>query len=371
MILIRYHLLTVDTQLAQGLVTVLAIGALAVACEGGTDQGGGSTDSTAPEPTASLSGETFLGGELVAFPSGDLTIAGELVLPEGDGPFPALLFLSGSGSQRRDGYAGQLDFRSGEFLTAISAQGGIAVLSFDDRGAGETPIGVTDPTTLGYDTIVGDARAAYDYLTGRSDIDSSKIFLMGHSEGALTALILATSEKPGPVGVVLMSAPGRPQVEISIDQAVWVLGPDATQEQKDSIAARQRAVLQAMIDDQIAEFEAPEAEKAVMRAQALWLREIWEYDPAELAVGVDAPLLILQGDKDFQVLAEKDGVRLDETLAAAGKSNFSYVLLADADHLMWLEEGTSSVARYMAPGREFHPEFLAGLLTWLVEQLPA
>ncbi len=330
---------------------------------------GSSDDATAPRPTASPADEPLLGGELVAFPSGDLTIAGELVLPEGDGPFPALLFLSGSGSQRRDGLAGQLDLRSGEFLTAISAQTGIAVLSFDDRGAGETPIGVTDPTTLGYDTIVGDARAAYDYLIRRSDIDSSKIFLMGHSEGALTALILATSEKPSPVGVVLMSAPGRPQVEISIDQAAWVLGPDATQEQKDSVAARQRAVLQAMIDDQIEDFEAPEAEKAIMRAQATWLREISSYDPAELTSKTEVPLLILQGGKDFQVLAAKDGARLEETLARTRRADSTYLLLADADHLMWLEEGTSSVERYMAPGRKFHPEFLAAVMTWLVEQL--
>ncbi len=358
-----------DTYTGLRLAVVLGVGALAVACEGATDQGSGSTDSTAPKRTASPVGETFLGGELVAFPSGDLTIAGELVLPERHGPFPGLLFFSGSGSQRRDGYAGQLDVRSGEFLTAISAQAGIAVLSFDDRGAGETPIGVTDPATLGYDTIVGDARAAYDYLIGRSDIDSSKIYLMGHSEGALTALILATSQKPSPVGVILMSAPGRPQVEISIDQAIWVLGPDATQEQKDNVAARQRAVLQAMIDDQIEDFEAPEAEKAVMRAQAPWLREVSSYDPAELISDTEVPLLILQGGKDFQVSAVKDGARLEETLARTRGPDSTYILLADADHLMWLEEGTSSVGRYLAPGREFHPEFLPAVLTWLVEQL--
>lgn len=363
-----YNLLMVYAHFGLGILMLLGIGTLAVACEG--DQGDGSTDATAPEPTATEPpDDALMGGESVTFPSADLTIAGEIILPEGEGPHAALLFLSGSGSQRRDGQQGQLDLRTGEFLQAISAQAEIAVLSFDDRGAGETPIGVTDPTTLGYDTIVGDARAAYDYLIGRSDIDSSKIFLMGHSEGALTALILATSQDVNPPGLILMSAPGRPMLEISIDQALVVLGPDATEEQKESVAARQRATLQAMIDDQIEAFETTEAEKQVMRAQARWFREISRFDPAELVTDADMPLLILQGDKDFQILADKDGARLEQALAESVADDSAYVLLADADHLMWLEEGTSTVARYMSPGREFHPEFVTTVLAWLAEQL--
>jgi pimeloyl-ACP methyl ester carboxylesterase len=328
-----------------------------------------SSTASPTEPPPSPTGEAptpLLGGQLVTFASDGpfpVEVTGELVTPPGEGPFPAVLFISGSGSQRRDGYQPPFNLGYDEIVHAL-VEAGFATLVFDDRGTGGTPIGVDDPTVLGYDAILGDARGAYHALLARPEVDPHRVVLFGHSEGGVTALILAGEQAPA--GVILMSSPGRPLVEVSVDQVLALMPATATAEQRSIAAMQQRAILQAMIDNRIDDFSATEEQRAVMRAQAAYLRELAPYDPARLLANLDVPALVFQGDKDFQVLPDKDGAAL--AAAIEGRPGSEYHLLHDADHLLWQEPLESSLNRYLQH-RPPHPDFLPTVTRWLTNLL--
>ncbi|MCU0723515.1 MAG: alpha/beta fold hydrolase, partial [Planctomycetes bacterium] len=153
-------------------------------------------------------------------------IAGSLRVPKDGDPAqkrPAVLWISGSGSQTRHGWAPQgpgrvLDVGSWEIHDAL-AEAGFIVLSTDDRGIGGTPLGEAgvDPVEIGYDELVGDAQAALDWLKGRDEVDPGRVFVIGHSEGGLTAPLLAT-RNDWVAGIVCMGAMGRNLWDVTLDQ---------------------------------------------------------------------------------------------------------------------------------------------------------
>ena len=309
-----------------------------------------------------------LGGEIVTFDQDGLTITGELLLPPGPGPHPAVLFTSGTGPDRRDGWGGGVNARTGEMLRAI-ADRGFAVLSFDDRGAGATPWGVDDAAEVGFELRLADAAAAYRYLRARSEVDPDRVFLMGHSEGGVTVLALAVQEAP-PAGIILMASPGRTIDAIAVDQALYHLGPEADAAARAERIAEVQAEIGAMIDGTVDALPLPEEEKEWLRIDALRIRELMAYDTVALIAALpqdgSVPVIAFQGDKDWQVLAEKDGAALEAILAV--HPGGAYALLLDADALLFLEEGVSTPDHYLDTSRDFHPDFLPTLLGWFDEQ---
>src|SRR4029079_17313111 len=106
----------------------------------------------------------------------DVKLAGTFTKPKGDGPFPAVALITGSGPQDRDeSLMGHKPFLViADYLT----RKGIAVLRYDDRGIGKSTGKFSGATSKDF---ADDAAGAVDYLRGRKDV--SKIGLMGHSEG--------------------------------------------------------------------------------------------------------------------------------------------------------------------------------------------
>lgn len=119
-----------------------------------------------------------------ANPGAGITLAGTLTLPQGTGPFPAVVLITGSGEQDRDEtIQGHKPFAV--WADALTRRG-VAVLRYDDRGVGGSGGGSMEETTADFAT---DARAAMEFLRGRPEIDPARIGLMGHSEGSNAALI--------------------------------------------------------------------------------------------------------------------------------------------------------------------------------------
>ena len=241
----------------------------------------------------------------VEYSNAGVKLAGTLTLPLGEGPFPAVVLISGSGAQDRDStVAGhRLFLVLADFLT----RKGIAVLRSDDRGVGQSTGNSLQSTTREFGL---DALAGVKLLAGSPEIDAGRIGLLGHSEGATAAAIAAT-ESEAVAFVVLMAGPGLPGDEILFSQA-RMLG-QRMQTGEEAIAAHQavqRAIFEAMEseeDDQLAltkiqaaiEKEAerlgvdqsPEA-LAQFKAQAAgvrpnrWFRTFLRLDPAEYVRGV-------------------------------------------------------------------------------------
>ena len=132
----------------------------------------------------------------------DVTLAGTLTLPKGEGPFPGVLLITGSGPQDRDEtLMGHKPFL---VLADSLSRRGVAVLRVDDRGVGKSTGSMAKATS---DDFAGDVLSGVNYLKTRKEIDPKRIGLIGHSEGGMIAPMVAV-KSPDVAFIVLMAGTG-------------------------------------------------------------------------------------------------------------------------------------------------------------------
>lgn len=246
-------------------------------------------------------------------PASGLKLAGTLTLPEGHGPFPVALLITGSGPQDRDGTI--FDHKPFLLIADRLTRKGVAVLRVDDRGVGGSGRGPDTVTSADFAT---DVEAGIAFLRGRQDIDSSRIGLIGHSEGGLIAPMVAARDAKIAF-LVLMAAPGVDGETMLLAQARAVESQmGLTAEQLDTLQARRkawyavireepdparaRARLRTLLDEQGAPTDAP-MRATVASLTAPWWRYMLTYQPRDNLGAVKAPVLAINGSKDLQVLA--------------------------------------------------------------------
>jgi pimeloyl-ACP methyl ester carboxylesterase len=356
-------------------------------------------ESFAPAVEATPEPDVPYTDEDVTFDNGDITLAGTLSLPEGDGPHPAIVLISGSGPQDRDeSLAPAADIKPFKLIADYLAREGIAVLRYDDRGVGESTGDFAAATSADFAT---DAAAAIDYLLTRDEIDSEQIGVLGHSEGGLAAAILGASN-PNVSFIILMAGTGVNGRDVLLLQNRKLLAAEGqTEEQiEQQIAfleeafplaeAGDRDALVALIREQVLnQVEAlSEAERASLgdldtyadtvaeqQADSLisdWMQFFLNYDPAVDWAKVTVPVLAVFGGKDVQVDAEQNAEPLQAALEEAGNEDFEIVTLPNANHL-FQEAETGGLSEYGRLPAEFTPDFLPTVAEWLLQHvtLPA
>ncbi len=296
-------------------------------------------------------GATFSRREVeVPGSKGSPTLAGEVLIPEGEGPHPAVLWVGSTGREDRYGFAGPppVDLGGHEITDAL-AQAGFVVLRFDERGRGKSEAG-----PLTFAGQVDDAKRAFGMLLVQPEVDPDRVVLVGHGEGGLRQLTLAANMPQGIVGVALLATPGRPYREVFLDQAAAALA-ELPPELRAGAATQQREMVDAV--------EGGGAVPPELEGEAQWLREMFAVEPAKLLARAKAPVFVAQGDKDFEVDPGKDPVALRRAAKAA---NLKVELRRydTLDHLFKLEPGRSMPSRYLEPGRHVDRAFLADLVTW-------
>jgi len=138
----------------------------------------------------------------------EVTLAGTLTLPGGDGPHPVAVMITGSGPQDRDeSLAGHQPFL---VIADHLTRQGLAVLRYDDRGVGESTGDFAVATSADF---ASDVRAAIRFLQTRKDIDAKRIGMIGHSEGGLIAPMVAAGPDGKSVAFSILLAP--PTVNIA------------------------------------------------------------------------------------------------------------------------------------------------------------
>lgn len=283
-------------------------------------------------------------------------LAAELVLPsERAGPLPTVVFFSGSGPQNRYGFVPgtSIDIGSHEIHDAL-ALAGFGVLRFDDRGVGDSELGNT--ATPGYLVLIDDARRAIAAAAARPEVDGDRIILMGHSLGALTALVLANQRisrsKRRPSAIVLMAGAGRNLREVIYDQVSASVTDPA--EREAAIAQAHEVHANVMNDGPL-----PASSEPVR----MWMKEVFGHEPIALLRTVRAPVLVVQGGRDFQVHPEHD---FEALASALNRNRGSASRRFDAlDHLFKEEPGRSSVGHYGDLSRHVDREFIGYLVSWL------
>lgn len=312
----------------------------------------------------------------------DATLAGTLTLPEGKGPFPAVLLVSGSGQQDRDeSIFGHKPFA---LLADKLARDGIATLRTDDRGIGKTtgPLGTLD-------TDIADAKAAFDWLAKQPEIDGKRAGILGHSIGGVIAPFVATKSKvafivglaaPGVSGIELVpmqmeitlksSQVPADVMKVIIDGQRTLGKAVATGKEAEIKAAFKKTSLEAMkalgrptpTDAEIdAGFEARKAE--VMNP---WTISFFRTDPAVAWVKLRIPVLLVTGDKDTQVPADVNFDRITTALKKAGNKSFKTEKRVGLNHLSQ-HAPTGAIDEYGAIEETFDKETLELISKWVVE----
>ena len=295
--------------------------------------------------------------EEVEFSNGEQKLAGTLTIPKaGAAPFPAAVIISGSGAQDRDG-AGVADLY--RLVAERLSSNGVAVLRVDDRGAGRSSM----PTkATSYRDLVNDSRAAFAYLLTRREVDKDSIALVGHSEGAESAAIIA-AEDPRVAAVALLAGSSRPVDKVVVEQALFQLALVGPVDPSDK--ARLPAISRKLAEI----FEQAKANPKPAGAaddQLAWFREHAASDPVSTIRRVKAPVLILNGERDALVLPYH-AVELSQALAEAGNKRVTLRIFPNLTHIF-----TPSTLDPSARGEKsgvVSAEVLQTLQTWMSDVL--
>ena len=319
--------------------------------------------------------------------NGNVSLAGTLTMPEGPGPFPAIVLVTGSGAQNRD--EDIFGFKVFAVIADHLTRQGWAVYRYDDRGVGESTGRIATSTTADF---ANDALAAVSQLAAMPEIDAKRIGILGHSEGAVAASIAAA--KSSAVGfIVLMAGPSVPGHLVTQRQAVdaaRVIGATdsevarierAYQAVTDTIrtgasievvTTAVKALITAQLEGRpqaqrdaigdVAAFVEKTYRPAVAQITSPWMRFMMTHDPAEVLRKVTVPVYAVFGGLDTQVLPSQNESRLREALAA----NRSAVIKVypEANHL-FQRARTGLVTEYAQLDKTFVPGFLDDLVLWL------
>lgn len=319
--------------------------------------------------------------EEVTWPLDDTTVSATLTRPEGDGPFPAVVFVAGGGPTDRNWNSSQLPGRNGSaaLLADELTRAGFATLRYDKRFTG--PYAQQNmPKLLGnitFQSHLDELASAVDFLVAQPGIDPAQVFVLANSEGTLHAMNYQASGPATPfAGLILTGAPGEPIADLvrrQVNRNALSAEPD-----RDELLARWDEAMAAFIAGEPAELDPslPPGAQAVWAgltapANLPFTAEFMAARPADLLAATTAPALVIIGQKDIQIDWQLDGAALE---AAAG-DNVTFVYPPNANHILKLEEKPAEEltaadgATYNAADRVLEPETVQIILEWLAEQV--
>lgn len=277
--------------------------------------------------------------------NGKYELPGTLTVPKGDGPFPAVVLVQGSGPQDADETIGPN--KPLKDLAWGLASHGIAVFRYVKRTQKYGMQSSDDPVQLTVeDEVIGDARAAVALVAKQAKVNAQQVFLVGHSLGAFLAPRIATGDAQI-AGIVMMAANARPLEKVIVEQIHFLAetkGGTLTEDQKNRITAAEEGAKQ---------IESPDLKPGDTVSfagsttyGAYWL-DLRGYDAVKTAEHLKVPILILQGARDYQVTPSNF-----ETWSAALAKRHEVTLriFPDLNHLFITGSGTPDPAEYSRAG---------------------
>ena len=295
--------------------------------------------------------------DVVVRTSGGLRLSGTLTLPRARprGGVPAVVTITGSGPEDRDENSGLIpNYRPFRELADTLGRRGIAVLRLDDRGVNASDGGTSSATS---EDFANDIRAGVAYLRTRSEIDQKRLGLLGHSEGAIIAPMVAASDT-SIRAIVLMAGTASTGREVVMEQNRYII---------DSLAhlrGAQRDTLLARVTHTV------DSAAKVPGWQGFFLN----YDPKPTAARVRARVLILQGETDRQVLPA-EAERLGAAFRGGVAPSVTVRLFPSTNHL-FVEDSSGAFAdatgrlRYPTlPSLQVKKEVLGAVADWLAKNL--
>jgi dipeptidyl aminopeptidase/acylaminoacyl peptidase len=288
---------------------------------------------------------------LVKTPAGH-TLAGTLTLPKGASrtkPAGAIVTVTGSGAQDRDENIGLPGFRPFRQIADSLGRRGIAVLRMDDRGTGASGGTFRGSTSADF---AEDVRAGLAYLRTRPEIRADRLGVLGHSEGALIAPMVAEKEPTLRVIVLLagIAQPGRTALHFQLKNMV----------------ERDTKLTPAERDSRIADI--PKRIDAMAAADP-WMKFFLSYDPAATMRRVKTPVLILTGSRDQQAVPAEVALQ-EAAFKEGGNKDVTARVLPDVNHLFAQDtDGFPPNYAKLPPPIMIRADVLEIIGDWLVKRL--
>jgi uncharacterized protein len=328
--------------------------------------------------------------EDVGYENGAVHLAATLTLPEGKGPFPAAVLITGSGPENRD----EELFGHKPFLVLADAltRAGIAVLRADDRGVGGSSGTVSGSTTSDF---ADDALAGVRFLKTRPEIDPARIGLIGHSEGGIVGPLAAARAPQEVAFVVMMAGTGVPLDEVILRQTELIMrAGGASAEEISTQTAQTRLVMDlvksgadsaAVRTSLLAQIEAqlkdlPDSARAAAGSPAAqadaimqgtfnpWFRYAVSLDPRVALRQVRCPVLALNGTLDLQVDPDQNLPEIERALREGGNRDVTIQRLPGLNHLFQAAT-TGSVSEYGTIEETMNPAALEAIRDWILARV--
>ncbi|REA62007.1 alpha/beta hydrolase [Dyadobacter luteus] len=315
----------------------------------------------------------------------EVTLGGTLTIPEGNGTFPAVVLVSGSGQQNRDSELfGHKPFA---VIADYLSRNGIIVLRYDDRGVGTSTGDFAKATTHDF---AEDAAAALKYIRKHDKVSHSRVGLIGHSEGGLIGPIVASGEDR-PDFLVFLAAPGMEIDELMLEQGRLInaaagMSADMIKYQIESNAKAFALIKSGPVSDSVSKkiednyFELIKIQtKGVMGDEAArkqaqqitrqftspWFVAFMNFKPKDYLAKITGPVLALNGSKDLQVPAKQNLEGIREILGKNKKVELTARELPGLNHL-FQTANTGSVSEYGEIEETFSPAALKIISDWIL-----
>ncbi len=276
----------------------------------------------------------------LAVPSMNGELPGTLTLPRGEGPFPVVILVHGSGPNDRDETIMSLKpFRD---LAEGLAERGIAVYRYDKRTFVYGAEMADDHHITLMEETVDDAAAAVQMLARQEHLDPSGIFVLGHSLGgnAVPAIDRALGKQPvSACGYIMMAASPRPLDELMREQYdyLYSLQPEITEAQQ----AEKDALFSEL--DKLKDLASLTDDDRIAGVYVPYWKWLAAYSPLEAAEEMTKPCLLLQGEEDYQVTMEDFGIWKD---AFGGRENWQLISYPGLTHPFTSGKKTEGSAAY-------------------------
>lgn len=319
-----------------------------------------------------------------------IKLAGTLTLPRGavSKPAPAVLLITGSGSQDRN----ETVFGHRPFLVLADylTRQGVAVLRVDDRGVGGSDLGSLNATS---ENFAGDVLAGIEFLKNRKEINPKKIGLIGHSEGGMIAPIVAARSKDVAF-IVLMAGLGQTGEDTIYTQTELLhkadgMNPEVTK-QTNAALKNIIAILKTEPNDKLAEQKIREslekqksslndelkrefsAVETNLKAQismylTQWFRYFIAFNPRPVLEKVQVPVLAINGENDLQVASKENLSLIEAGLKAGGNKNVTVISFPKLNHLFQTSE-KGTLAEYGKIEETIAPAALETIANWILKR---
>lgn len=321
----------------------------------------------------------------------NITLTGTLTIPskgESNHRYPAVILISGYGPQNRDAewYGHKPFLIIADHLTSR----GIAVLRFDDRSFGKSSKEYHSSTSLDFST---DVESAFNFLKTREEVDTMQIGLIGHSDGAMIAPMVAARRTD--VGfIVLLAGPGIPGSELMIKrQELWERKAAKSESEIRKSIGQLNGVISIVVNsknqttleadltnfandtkDQIPDDQVPHGmskdefiSQQVELLSSPWFKFFFTYDPKIDLKRVRCPVLALTGDKDVQAPASENLRAIQSALSSGGNEDVTVKEIKDLNH-MFQECNTGMMDEYAKIDQTFSTAALDEISKFVLEK---